>query len=80
DEAKAVVILGENAQDIAEFFDDIQYKNYAIADSMDEAIAYAKKFAREGDIIMLNPGFASFGHFRDFQERGEAFKNGVLKH
>ncbi|MEO0124116.1 MAG: UDP-N-acetylmuramoyl-L-alanine--D-glutamate ligase [candidate division WOR-3 bacterium] len=80
DNAKAVVILGENAEDIAEFFDNIQYKNYIIATNMDEAIAGARKFAREGEIIMLNPGFASFGHFRDFQERGEAFKNGVLKH
>ncbi len=79
DKAKAVVILGENAEDIARFFDNIQYKNYVIAQDMDEAIAGARKFARPGDIIMLNPGFASFGHFRDFQERGEAFKNGILK-
>jgi len=80
DKAKAVIILGENAGEIAEFFDNRQYKNYAIVRDMDEAIASARKFACEGDIIMLNPGFASFGHFRDFQERGEAFKNGVLKH
>ncbi len=80
EKAKAVVILGENAKEIAEFFDNRQYKNYVIAKDMDEAIACARKFAREGDIIILNPGFASFGHFRDFQERGEAFKNGVLKH
>ncbi len=80
EKAKAVVILGENAREIAEFFDNIQYKNYVVVNNMDEAISGARKFAREGDIIMLNPGFASFGHFKDFQERGEAFKNGVLKY
>jgi UDP-N-acetylmuramoylalanine--D-glutamate ligase len=80
EQAKAVVILGENAKEIAEFFDNNQYKKYTIVNNMQEAIASAKKFANPGDVIMLNPGFASFGHFRDFQERGDTFKNGVLKH
>jgi UDP-N-acetylmuramoylalanine--D-glutamate ligase len=78
-EAKAVVLLGENAEEIGQFFKESQYKNFAIAENMDDAISKAKGYAQQGDIIMLNPGFASFGHFRDFQERGEAFKNGVLK-
>ncbi|MEO0161553.1 MAG: UDP-N-acetylmuramoyl-L-alanine--D-glutamate ligase [candidate division WOR-3 bacterium] len=78
-EAKGVVILGENAQDIARFFIQNGFLKYAIAQNMDEAIAWARKFAQPGDVIMLNPGFASFGHFRDFQERGEAFKNGIFK-
>ncbi|MCX7994597.1 MAG: UDP-N-acetylmuramoyl-L-alanine--D-glutamate ligase [candidate division WOR-3 bacterium] len=77
--AKAVVILGENAEDIAGYFDRNQFQKYKIAKNMDEAIYFARKFAQPGDVIMLNPGFASFGHFRDFQERGEAFKNGVFK-
>lgn len=79
-EAKAVVILGENASEIASFFEENKYQSYAVAKDMNEAIAHARKFAHAGDIIMLNPGFASFGHFRDFQERGEAFKNGVFKY
>ncbi len=76
-EAKACVILGENAQEIAQFFQQNKYNRYKIVQTMKEAIRVAREFAQRGDIIMLNPGFASFGNFRDFQERGEAFRNGI---
>ncbi|MGB9721702.1 MAG: UDP-N-acetylmuramoyl-L-alanine--D-glutamate ligase [bacterium] len=79
-EAKGIVILGENANQIVMFLQKNQYDNYVVAQDMNEAIAAARKFAEIGDIIMLNPGFASFGKFRDFQERGDTFRNGVLKH
>jgi UDP-N-acetylmuramoylalanine--D-glutamate ligase len=79
-EAKGIIILGENADQIAQFIKANNYENYVIARDMDEALIAAKKFASVGDIILLNPGFASFGHFKDFQERGEAFKNGIFKH
>ncbi|MEO0205230.1 MAG: UDP-N-acetylmuramoyl-L-alanine--D-glutamate ligase [candidate division WOR-3 bacterium] len=79
-EAKAIVILGENAKRIAMFLEENKYNNYVVVQDMNEAIVEAKKFANAGDTIMLNPGFASFGNFRDFQERGDAFKHGVLKY
>ncbi len=78
--ARGIVILGENAEQIAQYLKKYHYNNYTIAQNMEGAIIEARKFARSGDAILLNPGFASFGHFRDFQERGEAFRNGVLKH
>ncbi len=80
DEAKGIVILGENADYIANILKSKHYENYAIAQDMNEAVTKAKEFAQKGDIIMLNPGFASFGNFRDFQERGEAFKNAITEH
>jgi len=79
-EAKGIVILGENANQVAQFLKKNRYKNYIIVRDMNEAITKARRFAQKGDVIMLNPGFASFGDFRDFQERGKAFKNGVLKY
>ncbi len=77
-EAKGIVILGENAESIARVLENWHYQNYEIAQDMHDAVIRARKFAEKGDIIMLNPGFASFGHFRDFQERGEAFKNAII--
>lgn len=78
--AKGIVILGENAELIAQYLKKNHYNNYIIVQNMEEAIIEARKFTRPGDTILLNPGFASFGNFRDFQERGEAFRNGVLKY
>lgn len=79
-EAKGIIILGENANQIVQFLKKKHYVNYTVVHNMEEAIIAAKRYAQKGDTIMLNPGYASFGNFRDFQERGEAFRDVVLKH
>ncbi len=75
--AKACIILGENADFIKEFFESQKYKNFRIAHSMKNAVELARTFAAKDDTILLNPGYASFDYFKDFEERGEAFKNAV---
>lgn len=41
--------------------------------SMEEAMEFAKQLAQAGDIVLLSPAAASFGMFKDYQERGEKF-------
>jgi UDP-N-acetylmuramoylalanine--D-glutamate ligase len=77
DQAKACVILGENAPYISAFFNQHAYHDYIIAHSMDEAVKKACDLAQPGDTVILNPGFASFDYFSDFVERGEAYKRAV---
>ncbi len=74
-EAKACIILGENASFIVDYFKKHGFSKYAVASDMVDAVQKARVFAERGDIIMLNPGFASFDLFGSFLERGEAFKN-----
>ena len=76
-EARACVLLGENAEFIADYFRKRGFNEYAIAENMGDAVNKARDFARSGDIIILNPGFASFDYFGNFEERGEAFKHVV---
>jgi UDP-N-acetylmuramoylalanine--D-glutamate ligase len=76
-EAKACVILGENAPFISEYFQKHGFRKYAVAQDMNDAVTKARGFAEPADIIMLNPGFASFDYFGNFLERGEAFRNAV---
>ena len=78
-EAKACVILGENAHFIACHFQAKGYKQYSIAQDMKDAVNKARSYTSPGDTIMLNPGFASFDYFGNFEERGEAFKNAARK-
>jgi UDP-N-acetylmuramoylalanine--D-glutamate ligase len=42
--------------------------------SLEEAFNGALKHAREGDVLLLSPGCASYDMFRNFEERGECFK------
>jgi len=77
-EARACVILGENAAEIAEYFLGRGFDRYVIAQDMNDAVEKSRERAGAGDIVILNPGFASFGLFRDFQDRGEAFKHAVI--
>ena len=39
-----------------------------------EAIDRAVKLASLGDSVLLSPGFSSFDQFKNYKERGNAFK------
>ena len=42
-----------------------------------EAVQSAAQLAQTGDVVLLSPGGTSFDEFRDFEERGEAFRKWV---
>ncbi|MFN2187834.1 MAG: UDP-N-acetylmuramoyl-L-alanine--D-glutamate ligase [Candidatus Promineifilaceae bacterium] len=43
--------------------------------TLEEALDEARIFAEPGDVILLSPGGTSFDAYKDFAERGEAFKD-----
>jgi UDP-N-acetylmuramoylalanine--D-glutamate ligase len=44
-----------------------------VAEHLHEALAWCRSRSRPGDAILLSPGCASLGQFRDFAHRGETF-------
>ncbi|MDB5093842.1 MAG: UDP-N-acetylmuramoylalanine/D-glutamate ligase [Candidatus Eremiobacteraeota bacterium] len=72
--AKAVVLIGEAAGDIAAV---VKRATVARAESMEEAVEKARAFAAPGDVVLLSPGCASFDMFRSAEHRGQLFADAV---
>ena len=48
-------------------------------DNMKDAVKKANKFAKKGDVVLLSPGAASFGIFKNEYDRGNQFIKLVKK-
>ncbi len=47
--------------------------------SAQEAVKVSADFANQGDVVLLSPACASFDLFNNYQDRGNQFRNQVLK-
>ncbi len=77
--AKFTILIGENSKRLSEMLQKHDYQNFRIADSLQDAVDIAKKYATQDDIVLFSPGFASFDKFANFQQRGTAFKEYVYE-
>lgn len=73
-----LIFLGVDNSKLHQFFDD---KATCIedADSMEQAVKRAYELANEGDTVLLSPCCASFDLFKNYEDRGDQFKNWVRK-
>jgi len=49
----------------------------ATAKTMEEAVLLAQQKAKGGEVVLLSPACSSFDMFKDYKERGKAFKEAV---
>jgi len=49
----------------------------SINETLQEAVLAAQKAAKPGDVVLLSPGCTSYDAFKDFEERGEKFRQWV---
>ncbi len=79
DKVKVLILLGATAPKIEAAVKGAEnYSADAITiinvTNMEDAVAAAAENAKEGDIVSLSPASASFGLYRNFEERGNHFK------
>ena len=51
----------------------------AVVQRLDEAVALAKKTATPGTVVLLSPGGASYDAYKNFEQRGEHFRQLVIQ-
>ncbi len=74
--AQAVVLIGEEKERFAEAFKQGGFTSFYPADNLEEAVKKAITLS-QGEPILFSPACASFDHYKNFEERGEAFKRFV---
>ncbi len=71
---RSLVLMGQTADKIEAAARRIGLESIVRVSSMQEAIAYAHANAEPGEAVLLSPCCASWGMFKNYEERGEVFK------
>ncbi|KGE15536.1 UDP-N-acetylmuramoyl-L-alanine--D-glutamate ligase [Sphingobacterium deserti] len=74
---KAIVCIGKDTVRIHESFED-DADVIVNSSSMQEAVEMASHLSKKGDTVLLSPACASFDWFRNYEERGDKFKEAVM--
>jgi UDP-N-acetylmuramoylalanine--D-glutamate ligase len=76
EKVKALVCLGKDNSKLHKAFDG-KVKKIIDTDNIKDAVNQAFQLAQEGDIVLLSPACASFDLFKNYEDRGEQFKQAV---
>lgn len=75
---KYVVALGSTREIIYNTLVSSGFNRCYKADSLEEAVKKAREVSSRGDVVLFSPGYASFDMFKNYEHRGECFKDIVL--
>jgi UDP-N-acetylmuramoylalanine--D-glutamate ligase len=75
---RALIFLGKDNSRLHAFFDG-KVDTIVDTDSMKEAVDAAYELAQKGDTVLLSPCCASFDLFKNYEDRGDQFKEHVRR-
>ena len=74
---EAVILIGASADELAHELR--AHPKVVRAGSLEDAVSIAAGLARQGSVVLLSPAYKSFDMFKDFEDRGDQFKQLVRR-
>ncbi len=74
---RKLVLIGQTREKIAECARRHGFLDVELCDSLEEAVDLCYRNAKSGEAVLLSPACASWGMFRDYEERGRVFQECV---
>ena len=71
---RGLVLIGQTAGKIAACAKQHGFSDIYMAESLQEALEICRNHAGDGEAVLLSPACASWGMFKNYEERGELFK------
>ncbi len=75
DKVQCLILLGQTAEAIAECAKSHGFNEIVFVKDMEEAVKTAHERATAGEAVLLSPACASWGMFKNYEERGRIFKD-----
>lgn len=79
DKIKGLLLIGQTKYKLYEAGKKYGLENIELVNDLNEAVTRAYSMADSGDVVLLSPACASWGMYRNFEERGEHFKKLVKR-
>lgn len=76
EKVKKIYAIGSSSKKIFNYFHSLV--KVEVKETLLDCIKMANTETREGDIVLLSPACASFDMFKNYEHRGEVFKEGVM--
>ncbi|MFA9463858.1 MAG: UDP-N-acetylmuramoyl-L-alanine--D-glutamate ligase [Velocimicrobium sp.] len=77
DKVKYLVLLGATKEKIAAQAKECGFEKLIMVETLEEAVIVSHQMAKPGDAVLLSPACASWGMFKNYEERGRRFKDCV---
>ncbi len=71
---KCLVLTGQTKEKIQKTALKYGVENIVLTDTFEDAVAVSREQAQEEDAVLLSPACASWGMFKNYEERGDKFK------
>jgi len=71
---KKLILLGATREAIAKAAKEKGFTDIVMTDTLEEAVALCRQLAKPGEAVLLSPACASWGMFKNYEERGDKFK------
>ena len=71
---KKLLLIGQTREKIAKEAEECGFTDIMLLDTFEDAVLTAARLAEPGEAVLLSPACASWGMFKNYEERGDKFK------